>query len=163
MRAKKRRGSDHGFANVFTPQRGRQGNATQRMADPVRDLAALLAHERANGRQIVTSVVGDAVLAIVLVALGQAMTAHFRDPHIESQTRQIGAQPQAFWGEPEAPIGKAAVQQNHRHTTVRGRVRHAQTGHGQFHGAVRAVAGFQTIDVFAQIAAPLGADQGDRK
>ena len=151
------------FADVFAAQRRRQGNAAQRMADPVRDLAALLAHEGANGRQIVSRVVGNAVLAIVLVALGQAMTAHFRDPHIEPQARQIGAQPQALGGKPEAPIGKTAVQQDHRHATVRRLIGHAQARHRQLDGAVGAVAGFQTIDIFAQIAAPLGADQGDRK
>ena len=133
------------------------------MADPVRDLSALLTHERGNRRQIVTGIVGHAVAPVVLIALGQAVTAHFRNPHVEAQPRQIRAEPEAFGGKPEAPIGKAAVQQNHRHAAWRRVIGHAQAGDGDLHGPVRAVAGFQSIDVFAQIAAPLGADQRDRK
>ncbi|MOA36885.1 hypothetical protein D3C78_1584350 [compost metagenome] len=75
----------------------------------------------------------------------------------------MSAQPQAFRGKPEPAIGKAAVQQNHRHAAHRCFIGHAQSRDGQLNGAVRAVARLQTVYVFAQITAPLGADQGDRK
>ncbi|MNY30632.1 hypothetical protein D3C86_1647460 [compost metagenome] len=133
------------------------------MADPVRDLAALLTHERTNGRQIVARIVGDAVLAIVLVAPRQAVTAHFRDPYVEPQARQIRPKAKALGRKPEASIGKAAVQQDHWHATHGRLIGHAQAGDRQLDTRVRTVGRFQTINVFAQIAAPLGADQGDRK
>jgi hypothetical protein len=48
-------------------------------------------------------------------------------------------------------------------STDRRLIGQAQACHSQFDGAVGAVAGFQTIDIFAQITASFGADQGDRK
>ncbi|MNI89403.1 hypothetical protein D3C73_1467980 [compost metagenome] len=66
------------------------------MADPVRHLPTLLADERGNRRQIVTGIVGHPILAVLLIALRQAVAAHFRDPHIKTGARQIGAQPKAL-------------------------------------------------------------------
>src|SRR3989344_615067 len=133
------------------------------MADPVRNLAALLAYEGADGWQVVSCIVGNSVLAIALVAPGEAVTAHFRNPDIEPQARQIGTQAQPLGGEPKTSIGKTAVQQDHRHATGCRFIGHAEARHRQFYGAVRAVTGFQAVDIFAQITAALGADQGDRK
>ena len=133
------------------------------MADPVRYLAALLTHEGGDGRQVVARVIGHTVVAIGLVALGQTMAAHLRNPHIEPGPRQKGAQAQALGGKPEASIGKTAMQQDHRNAAHRAAIGHAQTGDGQLHGAVRAVPGLEAVDIFAQITAPFGANQGDRK
>src|SRR3546814_5377857 len=78
--AKKCRRSHRRFAQVVAAQRRRQGDATQGVTDPVWHLPALLTHEGANGRQVVTSVIGDAVLAVVMIALGQAMAPHLGHP-----------------------------------------------------------------------------------
>ncbi|MNK95558.1 hypothetical protein D3C87_1157970 [compost metagenome] len=163
MCTEKRRRGHHRLADVLATQRCGQRSTAQRVTDPVRHLPALFAHERANGWQVIACVVGDTVLAVVVVTLGQAVTAHFRNPDVEPQAGQVSAQPQALGRKPEPAIGKAAVQQDHRHTTGGRLIGHAKACHSQFDGEVGAVTGFQAIHIFAQIAAPFGADQGDRK
>lgn len=55
------------------------------------------------------------------------------------------------------------MQQNNRRAPVFRDIGQAQTGNRQLDGAVRAVTGFEPVDVFTQVAATFSADQGDRK
>ncbi|MNF90051.1 hypothetical protein D3C84_726020 [compost metagenome] len=86
-----------------------EGNATQRMADPVGRLRVLLMDEVGNRRQIVAHVVADAVVPVPLVARRQPMPAHFGDPHIEAGTRQVRTEAEPLGRIPETSIGKTAV------------------------------------------------------
>ncbi|MNY19462.1 hypothetical protein D3C86_1528990 [compost metagenome] len=138
-----------------------EGNATQRMADPVGRLRVLLMDEVGNRRQIVAHVVADAVVPVPLVARRQPMPAHFGDPHIEAGTRQVRAQTEPLGRIPEASIGETAVQQDHRHAAPAPISRHAQTGQGQLDRGIRAVAGLEAIDILAQVETKFRADQGD--
>ncbi|MCY1435353.1 hypothetical protein D9M71_514450 [compost metagenome] len=72
-----------------------QGDAAQGMTEPVRRLATLLTDEGADDRQVIAGVVSDAILAVVMVAWRQPMPTHFRNPHIETGTRQVCAQADA--------------------------------------------------------------------
>ncbi|MNP24226.1 hypothetical protein D3C76_1169740 [compost metagenome] len=126
-------------------------------------MARLLAHERGNQWQVITGIGGNGVVLPGAVTRRQAVAAHFRDPHIETGTGQIGAQANPFGRIPETPIGKTAVQENDRHTQGLPLVGNAQTGEGKLDARVRAVASLDPVHVFAEIAAPLGTEQGHGK
>ena len=79
---------DGRLAEVFATERGGQGDAAQRMAEPVCGPAGLLVNERGNGRQVVAGIVGDPVVTVIAVAWRQPMPAHFRYPHVKPGTRQ---------------------------------------------------------------------------
>ncbi|MNT86852.1 hypothetical protein D3C72_2271910 [compost metagenome] len=91
------------------------------------------------------------------------MAAHFRNPYIKTGARQIRTQANTPGRIPETPVGKAAVQQNHRGAAHLGLVSQTETGDRQLNGAIRAVTGFDPVDVFAQITATLGTEQGHGK
>jgi hypothetical protein len=146
--------------NSAAERRG-QGDAAQGMADPVSGLPALFGDKGGDGRQVVAHVLRHAVVAVALVARRQAMAAHLGDPHIEAGARQVGAQADALGRVPETPVGEAAVQQHHRHPARIFGAGQAETGQGQLDAGVRAVVGFDKVDVLAEIAAQFGADQGD--
>lgn len=100
------------------PQRCRQRYSAEGMADPVRGLPGLLDDEISNGWQVMAHVLRHVVVSIVFVARRQTVAAHFGDPHIEPRARQVRPQANALRRIPEAPIGKAAMQQYHGHATL---------------------------------------------
>jgi hypothetical protein len=91
------------------------------------------------------------------------VAAHFRDPHVEAQARQVSAQAHAFGENQKRRLEKLPC--NKMTGTPRGAVSSAMPKRVTAISTVPvgAVAGFESIDIFAQIAATFGADQGDRK
>ena len=98
-----------------TAQGGRQRGAAKRMAHPMRCLARLFAHECVDQWQVFTGIRSNTVVLPGLVTRRQAVATHFRDPHIETGARKVGAQTNPFGRIPETPIGKTAMQENDRH------------------------------------------------
>jgi hypothetical protein len=161
LAAEQRRRAHLPGVQVAAAERRGQGDAPQGMTYPVGNLPVLLGDEGGDGRQVVAHVLRHAVVAVALVAWRQAVAAHLGDPHIEAGTRQVRAQADAPGRVPETPVGKAAVQQHHRHPARIFGAGQAETGQGQLDAGVRAVVGFDKVDVLAEIAAQFGADQGD--
>ncbi|MOA19976.1 hypothetical protein D3C78_1403910 [compost metagenome] len=133
------------------------------MADPVRHLAALFAHEGGDGRQVVARIVGNAIAAILPVTWRQSVATHLGNPRVETGTRQVRRKAQAPGRIPEPAIGKAAVQQDDRNATAALPAETAKAGQHQLDAGVGAVGGFEAIDVFSQIATEFRAHQRNGK
>ena len=116
--AAEQRGRGHLLLTQVMPAKGRrQGRTAQRVAQPVRHLAALLTNKGGNRRQVVARIVADPVVLVLLITRRQAVPAHLGDPHIKTAARQVRPQANGPGRIPEPPIGKTAVQENHRHAT----------------------------------------------
>ena len=129
----------------------------------MRRLRVLLMDERGDGRKVITHIISDTVMPIGAVTWRQAMPAHLGQPDIQPGTRQEGRQANATRRQPETPIGKTAMQQHHWLATAGLLTRQANTGQRQRHAGVGTIARLEQVDIFSQVAAQLGAVQGDRK